>query len=101
METVDKLEVYCDGIHVGTMAPYQKYLTAFEYSPEWLRNGFSISPFSLPLTPGVRITKAEPFQGPSGVFADSFPGFFSGCRPAYGSRGWQPLRVWSVESTPV
>ena len=32
MQTVDKLEVYYAGKHVGTMAPFRKYLTAFEYS---------------------------------------------------------------------
>ena len=55
------------------MAPYQKRLTAFEYSEEWLRNGFSISPFSLPLQAGVKIAKAEPFDGIFGIFADSLP----------------------------
>ena len=46
METVDRLDVYYEGVRVGTMAPYQRYRTAFEYSEEWLREGFSISPFS-------------------------------------------------------
>ena len=73
METVEKLDVLYDGMRVGTMAPYQKYRTAFEYSEEWLRNGFSISPFSLPLEPGVRIAKADPFNGLFGVFNDSLP----------------------------
>ena len=73
MKTVDKLEVYCGGMHIGTMAPYRRYLTAFEYSPEWLQNGFSISPFSLPLVPGVKIAKINPFDGLFGVFADSLP----------------------------
>ena len=73
METVDKLEVYYDGIKVGTLAPYKRYLTAFEYTEDWLKNGFSISPFSLPLQPGVWIAGAEPFSGLFGVFADSLP----------------------------
>lgn len=73
METVDKLEVYYAGRHVGTMAPYRRYLTAFEYSADWLQNGFSISPFSLPLTSGVKIAKIDPFDGLFGVFADSLP----------------------------
>lgn len=55
------------------MVPYQKKLTAFEYSEEWLRNGFSISPFSLPLQAGVKIAKADPFDGIFGIFADSLP----------------------------
>ena len=73
METVDKLEVYYDGTLVGTMAPYKKYFTAFEYSQEWLRNGFSISPLSLPLESGVKIAKRDPFGGLFGIFADSLP----------------------------
>ena len=55
------------------MVPYQKRLSAFEYSDEWLRNGFSISPFSLPLQAGVKIAKADPFDGIFGIFADSLP----------------------------
>ncbi len=73
METADKLDVYYMGVRVGTMAPYQKYRTAFEYSEEWLRSGFSISPFSLPLQPGVKIAKPDPFNGLFGIFADSLP----------------------------
>lgn len=73
METVDKLEIYYDGRHVGAIAPYNKYQSAFEYSEEWLYNGFSISPFSLPLERGVKIAKADPFDGVFGVFADSLP----------------------------
>lgn len=73
METVDKLEIYYDDRHVGTIAPYNKYQSAFEYSEEWLYNGFSISPFSLPLEKGVKIAKADPFDGIFGVFADSLP----------------------------
>ena len=34
---------------VGTMALYKERFAAFEYDSEWLYNGFSISPFSLPL----------------------------------------------------
>ncbi len=73
METADRLEVYCDGLHVGTMAPYKRYLTAFEYSDEWIRDGFSVSPFSLPLESGVKVAKADPFSGLFGIFADSLP----------------------------
>ncbi len=73
MKTADKLEVFFDNMKVGTLAPYKRYLTAFEYSAEWLKNGFSISPFSLPLEAGVKIAKLEPFDGLFGVFADSLP----------------------------
>lgn len=73
MQTADRLDVFFRGVKVGTMAPYQRYRTAFEYSEEWLRNGFSISPFSLPLLPGVKIAKPDPFTGLFGIFADSLP----------------------------
>ena len=73
METVDRLDVYSEGVRVGTMAPYERYRTAFAYSEEWLREGFSISPFSLPLEPGVKIAKPDPFDGLFGIFADSLP----------------------------
>ena len=73
MVTADKIEVYCNERKVGTIAPYQKYLTAFEYSPEWLETGFSVNPFSLPLGNGVKISKRDPFDGLFGIFADSLP----------------------------
>ena len=73
MQTVDKLEVYYAGKHVGTMAPFRRYLTAFEYSDEWLQSGFSVSPYSLPLTSGVKTAKYDPFDGLFGIFADSLP----------------------------
>ncbi len=38
-----------------------------------MADGFSISPFSLPLTQRVFIPKADPFEGLFGVFADSLP----------------------------
>lgn len=45
----------------------------FEYNSQWLTNGFSISPFYLPLKAGVFEAKHEPFTGLFGVFADSMP----------------------------
>ena len=73
MKTADRIEIFLNGKKVGTMVPYQKRLTAFEYSEEWLRDGFSISPFSLPLQAGVKIAKVDPFDGIFGIFADSLP----------------------------
>ena len=73
METIDRLDVFIEEKHVGTMALYQRYRTAFEYSPEWLKSGFSISPFSLPLEPGVKIADLKPFDGLFGIFEDSLP----------------------------
>lgn len=73
METVSKLNVFLHGRQVGTVAAYQKYLTAFEYTDGWIASGYSISPFSLPLEKGVKIARIDPFDGIWGVFADSLP----------------------------
>lgn len=43
------LHVLYHNIPVGTLAMAQSRLVAFEYTEDWLKNGFSISPFSLPL----------------------------------------------------
>jgi serine/threonine-protein kinase HipA len=58
---------------VGKLALYERYLTAFEYDRAWLSNGFSISPLSLPLEPGVLVPQITPFDGIFGVFSDSLP----------------------------
>lgn len=58
---------------VGTLALYKERLCAFEYDEQWLKNGFSISPFSLPLEKKVFIPDYEPFGGIFGVFNDSLP----------------------------
>lgn len=55
------------------MALYKGHLAAFEYDREWIAEGFSISPFYLPLEQKVFIPKADPFDGLFGVFADSLP----------------------------
>jgi len=55
------------------MALYKKRLAAFAYSEEWLSDGFSISPFSLPLEKRVFIPDIDPFDGLFGVFSDSLP----------------------------
>ena len=73
MEIIGRIEVLAKGKKVGTIAPYNRYQNAFEYDPDWIRNGFSISPFSLPLERGVKIAGAVPFEGLFGVFNDSLP----------------------------
>lgn len=51
---------------------------AFQYSEEWIENGFPISPFSLPLKAGFVPTK-DYFDGLFGVFADSLPDNWGDC----------------------
>jgi serine/threonine-protein kinase HipA len=69
----DFLEVGYEDSIVGKLAFSPDHLAVFEYEPEFLKSGFSISPFYLPLKPGVFIGRREPFNGLFGVFNDSLP----------------------------
>ena len=73
MRRLNKLDVFYNDRHVGTMALYRNRQAAFEYSDDWIADGFSISPFSLPLEKRVFMPKIDPFDGIFGVFADSLP----------------------------
>ncbi len=73
MDRLNKLKVFYHDRPVGTLALYQNRLAAFEYDSDWLAEGFSISPFSLPLEKKVFMPKPDPFEGLFGVFADSLP----------------------------
>lgn len=71
-----KLEVYCHGRLVGYLAETPDHMVAFQYSDEWIKSGFSISPLSLPLNNHVFIPPEkcrDRFDGLFGVFADSLP----------------------------
>ena len=73
MNRVEKLDVYYNDRIIGTLALYNGRLNAFQYSKEWLMDGFSVSPFSLPLENRVFVPDFDPFDGLFGVFADSLP----------------------------
>ena len=74
MQTINCLNVKYHGQLVGRVALNETRLTAFEYDKKWLAEGFSISPFSLPLKPGLFLPKHwEPFEGTFGIFSDSLP----------------------------
>ena len=73
MHRLNKVDIFYHDRQVGTMALYENRLAVFEYDGEWLRDGFSISPFSLPLEKKVFVPKIDPFEGLFGVFADSLP----------------------------
>lgn len=73
MDKYKYLKVFYNDILVGTLAKTPVRVVAFEYDLDWLNNGFSISPFSLPLIKKVFIPKYEPFDGLFGVFNDSLP----------------------------
>lgn len=74
MNSYKTLNVLMGERKVGTLALTSNHLAAFEYDKEWLEDGFSISPFSLPLEKRVFIPrKYDPFEGLFGVFSDSLP----------------------------
>lgn len=67
------LEVRYHDREVGTLALTEDKKAAFAYAEEWLENGFSINPFSLPLEKRVFLPSKSYFGGLFGVFADSLP----------------------------
>lgn len=58
---------------VGILAMTNDKRVAFSYDESWIQNGFSISPFSLPLEEKVFLPQKYHFDGLFGVFADSLP----------------------------
>ena len=73
MKQGNALQVLYDGKIVGTLAMTANHKAAFQYSEEWLEDGFPISPFSLPLKEQVFVPTKDYFNGLFGVFADSLP----------------------------
>ncbi|MEI6888719.1 MAG: type II toxin-antitoxin system HipA family toxin [Bacteroidales bacterium] len=72
-ETVKSVNVSLGGIPTGRLALRPDGISVFEYSDQWLQQGFSISPLHLPLRPGLFTAKRDPFDGLFGVFSDSLP----------------------------
>ncbi len=76
MTETRKLEVYYHGSRVGYLAETTDHMIAFQYDDDWIRNGFAISPLSLPLNSNVFVPPEkcrDRFNGLFGVFADSLP----------------------------
>ena len=73
MNTIEVVEVFMNGKSLGRIALTPDYCCAFEYNPQYLASGKSISPYFLPFGSGVTIAKREPFSGGFGVFDDSLP----------------------------
>ncbi len=72
MIEIKKLTVKYNNNIVGYLATVGDRI-AFQYEDNWIKNGFSISPFSLPLSDKVYINDKDTFGGLYGVFADSLP----------------------------
>lgn len=72
LDPVKKLTVKYNNRVVGYLAELADGI-GFQYDESWQNDGFSISPFSLPLTNKVYINTKRTFSGLFGVFADSLP----------------------------
>ena len=68
-----KLNVLYNDKLIGYLLETNDGRIAFQYDDEWIKHGFSISPFSLPLTNKVFINTKQTFDGLYGVFNDSLP----------------------------
>lgn len=73
MKEINNLTVKYHDRVVGIVAETKDGKVAFQYDKEWLTDGFSISPLSLPLIEKVFIPETDTFEGLYGVFADSLP----------------------------
>lgn len=73
METNKLINVFYNQVKVGVLALSDDKKIYFQYDKDWLENGFSINPFSLPLKEGVFNSSKPYFEGLFGVFSDSLP----------------------------
>ncbi|MBQ8177696.1 MAG: type II toxin-antitoxin system HipA family toxin [Clostridia bacterium] len=73
INSVKKVIVKYNGTIVGYLAELSEGRIAFQYDDEWIKKGFSISPFSLPLKSEVFVNEKPLFSGLFGVFRDSLP----------------------------
>ena len=55
---IDRVDVFAQKNKVGTLALTKDKKVAFQYSENWLKNGFPINPFKLPLTNQVFISSS-------------------------------------------
>ena len=94
-----KVEVFLGERHAGTLAETAERRIAFAYTDEWLRDGFVLSPFSLPMEKKVFIPAKDTFHGLWGVFADSLPDAWGRLLTdrMLSSRGYTPGDVTELE----
>jgi len=73
MNNPKRIDVFYRDRLAGILAETSLGKIGFQYADAWLDSGFSISPISLPLRPGVFYAPNDHFEGLFGVFADSLP----------------------------
>ena len=72
MELSELLVLY-NGKTVGLLKELSNGKIGFQYDNGWINNGFSISPFFLPLSDRIFISSSQYFEGLFGVFYDCLP----------------------------
>ena len=75
MMATKKLDVYYNKQIVGTLAERPNKQIAFQYSTDWQKSGFSISPIALPLKSDVFTPpekNSQIFHGLYGVFPTAY-----------------------------
>ena len=70
---VDVLNIYANDQLMGRTVLSPDRRCVFEYDPDYLQSGISLSPFHLPFQPGAITARREPFNGLFGLFNDSLP----------------------------
>jgi len=70
---IKEVEVYHEGRLVGFLSGPSDGAYTFVYSKDWIKNGFSISPFKLPLTNDVHVCCDYLVSSMFGVFYDCLP----------------------------
>ena len=70
---IKKLVVKYNNSIVGYLQELDNKKIAFQYDDNWIKNEFSVSPFSLPLSEKIYISSSPHFNGLYGVFNDSLP----------------------------
>lgn len=74
IKKIDNVTIYHNDLLVGKIVENDNENMMFQYSEEWIKNGFPISPFSLPLENKIFTQTKNIFDGVIGVFIDSLPG---------------------------
>lgn len=70
---VDRLKVMFGAADVGMLAISDKGQIFFQYTPQWLAEGFDLAPRSLAFNALLQKAKDPLFDGLHGVFNDSLP----------------------------
>lgn len=73
MKHVERLFVSMNGVGVGELALGAQGAIGFAYSADWLKSGYSLSPYRLRFDNSVQFADTRLFDGLHGVFADSLP----------------------------